>query len=82
MLLSGVLGGDHHEGVGEWHGAAVDGDLAFAHGFEKGGLGLGSGAVDFVGQEEVGEDGAGAEFEVLKLGPVDGNAGDVAGEEV
>ena len=82
MVLDGVLGGDHHEGAGQGVRAAVDGDLALVHGFEQGGLGLGGGAVDLVGQQEVGEDGAGLELEGFGVGVVDGDAEDVAGQHV
>jgi hypothetical protein len=36
---------------------SADGDLAFLHGLKHGGLRLGRGAVDFVRQDDVGEDG-------------------------
>ena len=61
---------------------AVDGDLRFVHGFEQGGLRLRRGAVDLVGQQDVGEDGAGLEFELLLDGIVDADADDVAGQHV
>ena len=43
-------------GSGRARDCAADGDLAFLHGFEQRGLGLGRRAVDFVGQHDVGED--------------------------
>src|ERR1035441_2355858 len=61
---------------------AVDGHLIFVHGFEQGGLGLGGGAVDLVGQQEVAEDGSGFEFESFGVGVVDGDAEDVGGQHV
>ena len=61
---------------------AVDRDLAFIHRFEQGGLGLGGGAVDLVGQQEVAEDGAWLEFESLGVGVVDGDAEDIAGQHI
>jgi len=49
---------------------AVDGDLRFVHGFEKGGLRARRGAVDFVGEDHVGEDRAGTKFKIARLGIV------------
>ena len=82
VVLDGILRGDHHEGTRQGMRAAVDRDLAFIHRFEQGGLGLGRGAVDLVGQQEVAEDGAGLEFESLGVGVVDGDAEDIAGQHV
>ena len=70
------------KGSGQRVGAAVDRDLALVHGLQQRRLGLGRGAVDFVGQQEMGEDGPLLEFERLRLGVVDGDADDVAGEHV
>ncbi len=55
FLLDGVLRGQHEERVGQLVPGAADGDLAFLHGFEQGGLRLGRRAVDLVGQDDVGE---------------------------
>ena len=82
VVLDGILRGDHHEGPRQGMRVAVDGDLAFVHGFEQGGLGLGRGAVDLVGQQEVAEDGPGLEFEGFGVGVVDGDAEDIAGQHV
>ena len=82
LVLDGVLGGGDQEGLGERAGGAVDGDLALLHRFEQGRLGLGRGAVDLVGEEEVGEDGAGLEGELGGAGVVDEGAGDVARHQV
>ena len=65
MMFGRILRGDHHEGFGQRQGAAFNGDLLLIHGFEQRRLGLGRGAIDFVGQQEIGEDGAGLEFELL-----------------
>jgi hypothetical protein len=43
----------------------VDGDLAFVHGLEQRGLCFGRGAIDLVGQQDVGENRAALEFEFL-----------------
>ena len=55
FLLDRVLRGQHEERVVEAVADAADGDLAFLHGFEQGGLRLGRRAVDFVGEDDVGE---------------------------
>ena len=56
LLLDGVLRGHDHERVGQRIALFADGDLPLLHRFEQGALHLGGGAVDFVGQHEVGED--------------------------
>ena len=48
----------------------------------EGGLGLWGGPVDFVAEDDVGEDGAGAEDESGTVAVPYGDAGDVGGEEV
>jgi hypothetical protein len=62
--------------------AAFEGDLALLHGFEQGGLGFCRGAVDLVGQQQVGEQRTFAQFELLGVQVVDGVPGDVAGHQV
>src|SRR5690625_3841795 len=34
--LDGVLGGDHHERIRQWHRAPIHRDLAFLHRFQQG----------------------------------------------
>ena len=58
LLLDGVLRRHHQEGARQGIGLVAEGDLALLHGLEEGGLHLGGGAVDFVGDEQVCEDGA------------------------
>ena len=55
FLLDGVLRGQHEERVGQVERLPAGGHLVFLHRLEQGGLGLGRGAVDFVGQQQVGE---------------------------
>jgi hypothetical protein len=80
--FDGVLGGDNEEEVGEGAGLAFEADLRFGHGFQQGGLGARGGAVDFVGQQDIGEDRPFTEMELLGLGMKDRDAQDVGGEEV
>jgi len=63
-------------------GLAVDGDLALLHGLEQGGLRLGRGAIDFIREEECGEDRALDEGELVALEVEDVCAGDVRGHQV
>ena len=66
LLLDGVLRGDDEEGVGQIVGRLAHGHLAFLHGLQQGGLGLGRRAVDLVGQDDVGEDRAVDEAELAR----------------
>jgi hypothetical protein len=54
--LDGVLGGHHQERPVELVRGGAAGDGALLHGFEQRRLRLGRGAVDLVGQHQVGED--------------------------
>ena len=60
------------------------GDLMFLHRFQERGLGLGRGAIDFVGKDHVGENGAADEchFSAFTGFLEDFRAGDVGGHEV
>ena len=64
-MLHGILRRDYKEGLWQFVRVGVDRDLAFVHGLEQRRLGLGRGAIDFVGQQNVGEDRAALEFESL-----------------
>ena len=54
--FDGVLRRQHEEGLRQGVGRAAHADLALLHRFQQGGLRLRGGAVDFVGQQQVGED--------------------------
>ena len=56
FLLDRVLRGDDEERVGQLVGFLADRNLAFLHRLQQGGLRFRRGAVDFVGQHDVGED--------------------------
>ena len=60
----------------------VDGDLALLHDLEQRRLGLRAGAVDLVGEDDVREHRAGVELERAAALVVDGDAGDVARQQV
>ena len=63
--LDRILSGHHQERRFELVGGGAAGDGAFLHGFEQRGLRLGRGAIDLVGQHQVGEDRAGLEAQSL-----------------
>ena len=77
-----VLGGDDKEGVGQFVRVAVDGDPAFFHALEQSGLGSRRGAVQFVRDQDAGEDGSGAKGEGAGLWVVELTAEDVGGQHV
>ena len=82
FLLHRVLGRQHHEQLGQRIGALTHGDLVLGHGLQQGRLHLGRGPVDLVGQQDVVEQGAGAELELALLVPVDIGADQVRGQQV
>ena len=63
-------------------GVAVERYAALLHHFEQGGLGFGRGAVDFVGEQQVGEHRALAQLEAAVLRIVAVVAGHVGGHQV
>ena len=68
LLLDGILGGEYEEWLAELHGLASRGDRVFLHGLEQGRLSLGRRAVDFVGEDDVGEQGPADEAKSLAAG--------------
>lgn len=85
FLFDWVLCGQNKEGLGELVRFTTDGNRMFLHGFEQRGLCLWGGTIDFVRQQDLGEDGA---FDKGELsGPVFGlldefGPGDIGGHEV
>ena len=78
----GVLRGHHKEGTSERMHLAIDGDGVFFHGFQQAGLRAWCGAVDLITEQDVREDGAGAEGELMRLLRIDGHTADVRREEI
>ena len=80
--LDGVLGGQHQEGIRQPEGLGADGDLPLLHGFQQRRLNLGGGAVDLVGQNQLGEDRA--EFNLKRpfLLVIDAGADQVGGHQI
>ena len=72
----------HLERIRHAMGGAIDRDRALLHHLEERGLRLRGGAVDLVGEEEVGEDGAATEDELAGARVVDGGAGDIHRHEI
>ena len=63
-------------------GLVADGDLPLLHRLQQGALDLGRGPVDLVGQQDAGDDRAGADVERAGRRAVDLGAGQVGGEQV
>ena len=82
LVFDRVLGGGDDERVGQRLGFAVHADLALLHRLEQRGLCLGRGAVDLVGQQQVGEHRTRPEHERGGACVVDQRTGDVAGHQV
>src|SRR6266849_9075227 len=82
VMLDGILRGDYEKWLGKWKRFTVDGDLRFVHGFEKRGLRARRSAVDFVGEDDVGENRSGTKFKFARFGIVDADAENIAGEQV
>ena len=55
LSLDGVLGSHDQERTGHLVGLASDGYLPFLHHLQQGALHLGRGAIDLIGQQQVGE---------------------------
>jgi len=82
LHLDRVLRGEHHERGFQPVGRAVHRDVPLLHAFQQGGLGFRRGPVDLVPDDEVGEDGAGLEFEVAAFLVVGTDPRDVAGQQI
>lgn len=80
--VDGVLRGQHGERGRQRQGLPVQRDLPLFHALEQGRLGARVGAVDLVGQHDVGEHRAGAQGERAILGVVDRPAHDIGRHEV
>ena len=62
VVLDRILRGDDQERLRQRMSFSIHGDLRFVHGFKKRGLCARRGAVDFVGEDHVGENRPGAKF--------------------
>ena len=86
FLFDGILGSEDEERFFEGEAMFTGVDLLLLHGLEESGLGFGWGAVNFVGENDIGEDGAFDEFESAATWLIgfleDFRAGDVTGHEI
>ena len=82
FLLDRVLGGHHQERLRQFVCILADSHLLLLHGFQQGALHLCRGTVDFIGQYEVGEDGAFVHLEFFPLLGIDQGAHHVCGQQV
>src|SRR5579863_3872644 len=81
-MLHRILRRNDQERLRQFVGMRVDRDLAFVHGLKQRGLRLRRGAVDFVGQQDVGENRSTLEFERLFRRGVDRDAQNVGRQQV
>src|SRR5882724_12145492 len=82
VMLDGILRGDDEKGLWQRMRFAVHGDLRFVHSFEESGLRARSGAIDFVGENDVGEKWAGAELKFARVRLIDTDAENVARQKI
>ena len=82
LVLDRVLGRGDDERVRQRTRFALDADLAFLHGLQQGGLRLGRGPVDLVGQQQIGEHRSGVELEFRCAGVIYERAGDVSRHQI
>src|SRR5687767_1765332 len=82
LVFDRVLGGKDDEWLRQRMSHAVDGDLTLLHRFQQRGLSLRCGAVDLVGEDELGYDRTRTVFEAVSLLVEDIDSGHVAGEEI
>ncbi len=82
LRLDRVLRRDDEERLGKGVRLSVDGHLRLRHAFEQGGLSARRRAVDLVGEQNVGKDGARAKHELLRLLVVNGEPRDVRRQKV
>ena len=82
FLLNGVLRRQYQERFFELEGLFPDGDLPLLHGLQQSALHLGGGAVDFIGEHQVGEDRSSARGESARLRIVNLGADDIRRQHV
>ena len=61
---------------------AVDGDMALLHRLQHSALCARAGAIDFVSEDNAGQDRAGTKFEIVRLAVVDADANDIRGQQI
>ncbi len=81
-MLDRILRRDDEEWIGKRQASLLDADHALAHRFEQRRLRFRRRTIDLVGEENIGEDRAGNEFEFLLILVVDRDADDVGGQKI
>ena len=82
VIFGGILRGNDHKGLLKWMRLIIDGNLCFTHRFQEAALGLRRGAIDLIGQHDVGEDRTRYELKSLFLPVKHGDADDVGRQEI
>ncbi|MFO0731644.1 MAG: hypothetical protein U0361_11770 [Nitrospiraceae bacterium] len=82
MIFRRILCGDYHKRLGERIGLVIDGNLGLTHRLQQAALGFWSGAVDFVSQHDVCEQGPRHELKRLLLPIEDRDSHDIRGQKV
>ena len=81
-LLMRILRGDHEERLGQRVGHAIDADLTLLHRLQQRALRFGAGAIDLIGQQQLGEHRAAAELEFVRVAIEDRYPDDVGRQHV
>ena len=82
FLLNRILRGQNEKRFFEFESLLANRDLLFLHGLEQRALHLGGGAIDFIGENEVGENRAFARGEAAGLRIINLRADDIGGQHV
>jgi hypothetical protein len=77
VMFDRVLRGEHDERRGQSMRRAFNGDVSFGHRFEQRRLGFRRGAIDLVGEHDVGENRSGFPLENAAVLVVNGKSDDV-----
>ena len=82
VVFDRILRGDDQERLRQRISFSIHGDLRFVHGFEQRGLRARRGAVDFVGQNDVGKKRTGTKLKFARVGLVHADAEHIARQKV
>ena len=82
VIFGRILRGDDHKGLLKRMRLIIDGNLCFTHRFQETALGLRRGAIDLVGQHDVGKDRTRYELKPLFLPVKHGDADDVGRQQI
>ena len=82
VAIGVVLSRDDEEWLGQRPGDTIERDLMLIHALEQGALDARRGAIDFVGEQAVGKDRAGDEFEIATIHPIQRVAEEIRWQEI